>query len=71
MADNQFQIGVHLKIKFRAFKIDFGTAEKTFRVNVPSFTWGEYPHDKIPDDYKTLFNDKGVVLTVWLRPKTI
>lgn len=62
---NDHQIGIYFKVKFRALRITLGSIEKSFRVNVPKFTWGA-TDDVPPENAKQLFNDRGVTLKVWL-----
>lgn len=63
---SEHQIGIYLKCKFRAFGITFGSVEKSFRLNVPKFTWGA-TDDVPPGDATQIYNDRGVTLKVWLR----
>ena len=62
-----FTFHLHIKVKFRALFIDFGTLEKKFEVlysQTDGFKYGEY-NGETPATATKVMDQRGVVVKVW------
>ena len=62
-----FTFHIHIKVKFRALFIDFGTVEKKFQVGYassPGFTFSEFSGET-PQAATKIMDQRGVVVKVW------
>jgi len=63
-----FNLGIYIKVKFRALFIDFGTVEKAFTVGVNaagSISEMEIDVSQVPPSAKKLLDKRGILLKVW------
>ena len=60
------QFHIQIKCKLRAFGITFGTVEKQFFLTLPGLSFNNEPVQTPPPISKTLVNERGVSLVVWL-----
>ena len=59
-------LGVHVRVKFRAFGITFGTVDQAFNVSVVNGKVAWAPGAVPPAGTTTLYNDRGVLVEVWV-----
>ena len=61
-----FIFHIYLKVKFRAFFMDFGTTEKKFQLSYDGTDLGYAEIDvAVPEGAKKVFDKKGITLKVW------
>lgn len=63
-----FNVGLYVKVKFRAFFIDFGTIEKAWTLGVTQgqpLSVLEIPTNQVPSATRKIYDQRGLTVKVW------